>query len=214
MEDIDCCARLNNQAISLLLVGDNPRAVAILNKALNSIKKMLASHRSNIPGATCSCECHESFILPSFGDRDCSIYNQAISFSTDKLPSTIDALAHVCSAVIMFNMALAHHRVGLIASKKTCSNRAISLYNLTLRLLKNYGFGGTAGVVKLASMNNLLQLRYERGEYALARQGLEFLSAGLKQVAKTGQSKLKDSGLQGLITNILFLKNQRVAPAA
>jgi hypothetical protein len=214
MEHIDYSARLNNQAIALLLVGDNRQSIAILNEALNSIKKKLASCQSDIPRATGSCECHESFILPSFGDRNCYIYHQAISFSTDKLPSTIGDFAHICSAVIMFNMALAYHRVGLVASNKTCSNRAISLYNLTLRLLKHYDFGGTAGVIKLASMNNLLQLRYERGEYALARQGLVFLSEGVKQVTKTGQGKLKDSDLKGLITNIMFLKNIQVAPAA
>jgi hypothetical protein len=154
----------------------------------------------------------ESLPLPNMSDTQCYIYKSVIRISFDKLPSQVEQAAQVCSAVYIFNMALAHHREGLRQNQK-CSERAISLYNMVIRLLRFSNLRGPAGVVKLAAINNLSQLRYDQGNYDLAREGLNHLSS-IVQARSASLLQLSDTELNGVIMNLAFLKPPRVAAAA
>jgi len=207
-------AQLNNEAVALLLAGENQKAVDRLSLALASIRRVVGAARYNIAKPHRSCACHDSFPLPHFVDQHCYIYSQAISFDLAMLPRSMDKVAQVSTAVIMFNLAITHHRVGLLTRNQSCLNRSIALYNLLLKLVRHSDFEGTAGTIKLASLNNLSQLRYQQGNFALATRGLEHLQVGLKQVTQNGNHQFTDDELHGLLGNVYFLKTTNVAPAA
>jgi tetratricopeptide (TPR) repeat protein len=209
---------LNNRAVSLLLAGDNQQAVVLLSKAFSYVRRELASARSSHKKfAQSSIEFlqHDSFELPFFRDRQFYIYNLAITLSTEQSPSVIGVeQAPAFSSVIMFNLALTYHRVALTTRNKLCSDKAISLYQLVLRLLRSFDFLGTVGVVKLASINNLAQLRYDQGHFDLAEQGMAHLPAGLRRVAEVGKHCLADTQLYGFLSSLFLLKAPDIAPAA
>jgi hypothetical protein len=154
----------------------------------------------------------ESLPLPNMSDSQCYVYKNVLRISFDKLPLHVEQATQVCSAVYIFNMALVHHRQGLRQNQK-CSERAISLYNMVIRLLRFSDLRGPAGVVKLAAINNLSQLRHDQGNYALAREGLNHLSS-IVQAGSASLLQLSDTELNGVIMNLVFLKPPRVAAAA
>jgi tetratricopeptide (TPR) repeat protein len=210
---------LNNRAVSLLLAGDNQQAVALLSKAFSSVRRELASARSSHKNFTLQSSIeflqHDSFELPFLQDQQFYIYNHAIALSAEQSPSVIGVeQAPAFSSVIMFNLALTYHRVALTTRNKLCSDKAVSLYQLVLRLLKSFDFLGTVGVVKLASINNLAQLRYDQGQFDLAEQGMTHLPAGLRRVAEIGKHGLADTQLYGFLSSLFLLKAPKIAPAA
>jgi hypothetical protein len=217
--DAESYISLNNRAVSLLLAGNNQQAVSLLSKAFSAVRRELASARSSHKNVTQSSSeflQHDSFELPFFRDQQFYIYNPAITLSTEQSPSVVIGVeqAPAFSSVIMFNLALTYHRVALTTRNKLCSDKAFSLYKLALRLIQNSDFFGTVGVVKLASINNLAQLRYDQGHFDLAEQGMAHLPAGLQRAAEDGKHGLADTQLHGFLSSLFLLKAPKIAPAA
>ena len=255
MNNIEYAVRLNNEAVSLLLTGNDHQAVECFTKSVSLMKRVLTRATSHgappsrigqlspvvlggsIPQSAGPISPpavdsnifihHASSPLPGLTDRHCYIYNQALTISTEgAFSSHIESYAQIYSAVVIFNMALAHHR-GRRNGNRKCADRAVVLYNMIMRLLRCSGIGGTAGVVKLATINNLSQLRFEQGNYAQAREGLDYLSALIAQAESSRSSPIAPSpnggvddshiateDMRGLIMNVLFVKAPNVAPAA
>ena len=122
MTDIYSFSRRNNEAIALLLAGNNQQAMAILSNTIDSLKRVLLSQRSSIEKAPFSCDCHEFFRLNCFdGPKNSYVFNRAISLSMDKLHvlanADMETATQLLSGAVLFNMALAHHRDGLITKK-------------------------------------------------------------------------------------------------
>jgi hypothetical protein len=215
---------LNNRAASLLLTGDNQQAVALLSKALSSVRRELAFARSSHKSFTTESSLelhHDSFELPFFRDQQFYIYNLAIALSVEQSQSSVIGVeqAPAFSSVIMFNLALAYHRMALTTRNKKCAEKAVSVYKLVLRLLRHFDFIGTVGVVRLASINNLSQLRYDQGHFDLAEQGMAHLSAGLRRAVQVVAGKHHRHGLaytqlNGFLSNLFLLKAPKIAPAA
>ena len=276
MNQVDYAVRLNNEAVSLLLAGNDQQAVECLTKSVSLMKRVLAratSHGAPSPSSSSGfiglstsqssrasgpispssassvdssiCIHHASSSLAGLADRQCYIYNQALTisnmdcdgvFSSSSSSCHIESYAQVYSAVIIFNMALAHHR-GRRNGNKKCADRAIVLYNMIMRLLRHSGTSGTAGVVKFATINNLSQLRFEQGHYSQAREGLDYLStlmlgaapavtspAAVSSISAStttttsaghiDQANLEKDDIRGLLMNVLFVNAPKIAPAA
>jgi hypothetical protein len=233
MKNIEHSVRLNNEAVSLLIRGNDRQAMESLKKAVSFVKGVVAK-QGNVMDTTgasiapchskakscCDSKAakedayvyHDSIPLSNLADRHCHIYSRALTITFDKLPSDLGRAAQMCLAVVIFNLALSFHRQALRAKSK-CLERAVSLYNMVIRLLRYSSLRGTAGLVKLATINNVSQLRYEQGNYALAREGLDHLSS-LVRVTTAKHPQLMDCELQGVIMNVLFIKAPVVAPAA
>jgi hypothetical protein len=268
---------LNNEAVSMLLAGNDEMAVARLAQSIALMKRVLARAQaqtavSSSRSSSTSCCSGSASSLSATGpisplveqdlgayaiihdasaplahlvDRQYYIYNHALTISNnikEEQNVPLKSYAHVYCAIIMFNMALAHHRRGLQhgnrLTNKKCKDRAIVLYNLILRLLRQSDttttaalVEGSAGFIKLATLNNLSQLRFEQGQYAQAREGLDYLgsliqraqlAAGAAASASTEASSnnnqaalfLESIEMKGLILNVLFVKSPQCASAA
>jgi hypothetical protein len=92
--------------------------------------------------------------------------------------------------------------------------KAEKLYAMVLKLVDDGACHmRIAVVVKLASINNLSQIRHAKGDYEHAREGLDQLSSFLR---RTNQALFEEPQVQGLLMNALLLKasSTKVAPAA
>jgi hypothetical protein len=213
-------ARHNNQGVIALLDGNDEAAVAALSQSLKMMKQEL-SKPSNAYGeksATLSDNCEHSTVeLPGLqqGSQESYIFAEAITIPEHGDHSEVDT--HIYSAVVVFNLALAVHNEGNKNGKIASMAKAQKLYVMILKILKNNEcMNNRVGVlVKLAAINNLSQIRFDCGEYELAREGLHHLSAFIRAGGNTNDA-LSDEGpeIQGLVMNILLLKAPLLAPAA
>jgi hypothetical protein len=161
--------------------------------------------------------------LSSLTGRQNYIYNRAFHFSMEDAVTysttrtSIARTAHIYCAIIIFNVALAYH-MGYLNGNKACAKRAIMLYSKVLKLLlKNRrgvaGGSSTAGIMKVAAMNNISQLRFEEGDYHRAQEGLDQLYYELMAILKDVPQELQNE-YREILMNVIFLKAPKVAAAA
>jgi hypothetical protein len=229
--------RINSMGVSALLSGDENLAVTSCAESIKIMKGLLstltigADHerapRSFLHQSTVG-DCSWSVELPNVEVhghvmQDSILFNQAINIPDFgphcPLPSESDI--HVCTAVFIFNLAIAHHRQGKKTGLAALTVKAEKLYSMILKLLGDDSTNNTViGVlVKLASVNNLLEIRLESGDYVLAREGLGQVSKMLRCCTATSQGisnvpTLQDSNVKCLLMNILLLRPPNAAPAA
>ena len=196
------------------------------------------SNEESSSSSITACICHNTFKLATMSSSSSSstldgyLFDRLITINFDDLPEDdTKGSIDICIATIVFNLAILHHNQSLALSHKTkiVSDRAITLYNYAIRVLNNTnnsnnnendddnnnadGYcGGTVGLLRLAALNNLTQLRYAMGNYSMARAGIHHLSL---MVASESTSEVVDDEVKrGLVMNVLSLSNQHVAPAA
>jgi hypothetical protein len=166
------------------------------------------------------CVCHDSFPLHFTKDnlRDGYIYNQLLTIDIDQLPSTPKRAAELSLAIVVLNLALVYHNESLTFQTKGSIELAVNLYNHAIKVIGHVDNKGTAGLIRIAALNNLTQLRYELGNFLLARESLRHLalmvSSGSSSVDRRRAPVVDDEVKKGMIMNILSLSNQHVAPAA
>jgi hypothetical protein len=238
---LECAARLNNDAVDRLMAGDNQIAMArfkksaallrrgvLLNQAarqqkvsrpVNLLQEQLAPILLSPPDPIEDiCIHHASSPLFRLTDRQSYyIYNHALHFSLDDYSlENFESSTHILSAMILFNLSLAFHRVYEQNGKKACARRAITMYSMVLKVLKNdSSTAGTAAVVKVATINNMSQLRFQEGDYGQAQQSLVELSQRLHFLkSRCPQELFKDDEFRGIMLNVLFFRAPRVAGAA
>ena len=235
---LECAARLNNNAVDRLMAGDNKVAIEIFTKSLALLMRgpktavrqqevsrpvnpwlgqLLAPLSPHDPSENI-CIHYASSPLNSLTDRQSYIYNHALHFlslddySIENFESTT---THILSAMMIFNLSLAYHRVYTQNGNKACAGRAIKLYSVVLIVLKNNSsIAGTAAVMKVATINNMSQLRFQEGDYSQARQSLDELSQRLHLLKSRRPQELKEDEVRGIMMNVLFLRAPRVAAAA
>jgi hypothetical protein len=213
-------ARLNNQGVTALLEGDNKAAVAALTRSIKIMKQELSKPTENVDltkSAHCSsddCE-HSTVELPGFqGGQDSYIFADAIKIPEHAGDQTVIDI-QIYSAAVIFNLALAVHREGNTIDNASPMAKAQKLYSMVLKVLNNqYMNNRVAIVVKLAAINNLSQIRFDCGEYELAREGLDHLSTFMRTSDSTNNAMLEEPEMQGLLMNVLLMKAPVIAPAA
>jgi hypothetical protein len=208
MSRFERAAQLNNVGVTALLEGDQDTAIIFMTNSIKMMKQALTksssggSHKSKH-----SDQDAHTVELPDM-DTETIVFNQAIRIPTDEPEDEIDI--HVSSAAVIFNLALAHHHKASKTGKVAYLSKAEKLYAMVLRVL-NDGASRTANLVKLASINNMSQIRFANGDYEQASEGLSHLISFMRQA---GDSVFQEPKVQGLLMNVLLLKAPRVAPAA
>ena len=129
-----------------------------------------------------------------------------------------ESAAPVYMACVILNLALAYHRQGMKNSgRRSCINKAEKMYDMVIKLINDATMKdvGIALVIKAMSINNISLIRYQKGEYDNARQGLDYLSYLLQSEKETCRRYLDEKTLNGLLLNIFLLLNiSNIAPAA
>jgi hypothetical protein len=256
--------QMNNEAVAMMVAGDDHAALAILKRAvcltkavlrlqppvlahaevrpppvvgfvesiarLHSVKK----EENNVPSRmslspqevknsgsenkNTNLIHQQSAELRYMHDREWFLFNKAIYFDTEAVSSAAPFAGdiHTYCAVVIFNLALVYHR-NIIRGNTNCIGKAEPLYALIVKLLgHNCTNSLTATMVKLASMNNLAQLRYAAGhiQEVQGRRLLQ-LSVAIRRSRRTFQYFQSDeSDLKGFLGNVMLLQAMPTAPAA
>jgi hypothetical protein len=201
-------AQLNNAGVTALLEGDQDTAITFMTKSIKMMKQELT--KSSLAGSHKSKHSDQEAHTVELHDMDTEtiVFNQAIRIQTDGPEDEIEI--NVCSAAVIFNLALAHHHKSSSTGEVAYLSKAEKLYSMVLRVL-NDGASRTANLVKLASINNMFQIRFANGDYEQASEGLSHVISFMRYA---NYSEFEEPKVQGLLMNLLLLKAPRVAPAA
>jgi hypothetical protein len=234
-------ARLNNEGVTALLEGKDEAAVASLIRSIEMMKQELLSNydrRTTINSANPASSANNGDFskgdgycdhrssrntdtppvhLPGFqaeGDASSVLFTRAVVIPEVRRNGNEEQDIHIYTAAVIFNMALVYHRQGKRSDTTVCMKKAEKLYSMLLQILNNdMSTKRVALTTRLAAINNLSQVRFERGEYELARtEGLRYLSAFMHDCGN--QPMLEEPEIQSLILNILLLDAPKIAPAA
>jgi hypothetical protein len=239
---LESALRLNNEAVSLLVGGQERQALLQLQQAVGLVKRNIARHLHKKSGSRASSssstrsrsevndrqiltlgQLHQDSVqLSGLANLQCYVFNRAFRVSADQLPSTsIEKAAQTGSAIIIFNMALVLHRTCLLRNRSVPASKPLALYKIVLQLLKSTSgtslssqasMQGIAGAIQLAALNNMAQLQFEEGEYTEATRGFGSLAHLMTTMQR---APLGDSEMRGIVINILCLKKgAKFAPAA
>jgi hypothetical protein len=202
--------QLNNAGVAALLQGEEETAINAMSKSIKMMKQELTkssagSHTSKLRSDQDS----HTVELPGM-DADTIVFNQAIRIPTDGPQDDINI--HVCSAAVIFNLALAHHHKASKTGEVAYLAKAEKLYAMVLRVADDAS-SRTAVLAKLASISNLSQIRFAKGEYEQAQEAVNQLSSLMRRRGAS-RALLEEPQVQGMLMNALLLKAPIVAPAA
>jgi tetratricopeptide (TPR) repeat protein len=200
-------ARLNNEGVIALSKGDNQTAIDKLTQSIKWMKQELTKPGTDLRTMKSNTTDYEEEATQTveIPEVDSAIaFNQAIAIPSTTGQDKNDLCIDVYSAAVIFNLALALQHKGE-------EKKAERLYSIVLKLLLNeHCHLRIAVLVKLASLNNLSQIRFANGDFESAREGLDQLSGFLRRAAWN----FEEPEVQGLLMNVLLLKVPNVAPAA
>eukprot|EP00934_Nitzschia_sp_Nitz4_P006666 Nitzschia sp. Nitz4//scaffold103_size77763//56274//56918//NITZ4_005448-RA/size77763-processed-gene-0.11-mRNA-1//1//CDS//3329532337//6656//frame0 len=214
MTFLEQAIQLSNEGVVSLSEGDNVRAVEVLAESIKLFKSEMVtrSSKQDLDKSAYS-NAGGDFKTVEVPDMDseehCVAFNQAIHLPCELEDN--DANVQMCSATVIFNLAIAHHHQ-FLGTDKSKKDKAIKLYSMVLKLLEDVDQRNkTAMVVKLATINNLAHIRFTSGDYESARSDMDQLSGFMRHV---NQTVLEEPEVQGLLMNVLMVRTPRVAPAA
>jgi hypothetical protein len=239
--------QLNNDGVSALMEGNENLAIASLAQSIRLLKQELAiRYTSGIPatlpghkkghGSSAS---DESFTVSSNQETNKTttiqlpereeqhqsfIFNEAFAIraciSGDDEDHCTEQDIHIYTSAVIFNLALSYHR----KADQESLTKADKLYNMVLKLLVNDFTSRVSVLVKLASINNMAQIRFQSGNFVSAAAGLDHLtsfmrgsamaSADSSSGALSSRPLFQEPQIKGLLMNVLLLKVPKVAPAA
>jgi hypothetical protein len=201
-------AQLNNQGINALIQGD---LVSAIQSMTNAIKLMKAALFDAGDCSVTSSQAHQAhtIIIPSMNYSETIVFNQLVQIPITDSVSELDMNIYI--SAVLFNLALAHQYLG----SSVGINKAEKLYGMVLQLLDNTPLFAMrlALVVRLGRINNLSQIRYSKGDYHNAHEGLRLVTTFLRE-SSTGQALFEDPEIQGLLMNVLLLNAPSAASAA
>jgi hypothetical protein len=241
--------KMNNQAVEMMVAGDDHKALTVLKRAVCLMKAALRrqppttaqtevqfpslqkeatdapsrislpQELKNIEGDKATNLIHQpSAALRCMHDPKWFLYNKALLFDTEAISATPPFVGdiHTYCAVVIFNLALVYHR-NVLRGNANCLGKSEPLYILIIKLLGHDCTNSlTATVVKLATMNNLAQLRYAAGHIQeVQERRLLQLSVAIHRSRQTFTSFQSDeSDLKGVLGNVMLLQAMSIAPAA
>jgi hypothetical protein len=164
-----------------------------------------------------SCHFHPMAVGVSGLQKDSHgfIFSKPFLFHGSQSSRDFSRLIHLHGAVIIFNIGLAHHHIGKSTGYQSYLEKAVLFYDSCLQLLAKINrLIGNAVLLKMAALSNTSQLRFELGEHIVARQGLNLLSASMIGADPDVIVNLSKEDNDGMIFNILFLRQGTTASAA
>jgi hypothetical protein len=240
--------QLNNDGVSALMEGNENLAIASLSQSIRLLKQelavrytsgcaaKLASHKKG-HGSNAS---DESFTvnpiqepsntttiqLPEREEQHQSfLFNEALTIgactSDDDEDNCTAQDIQIYTGAVIFNLALSYHR----KADQGSLTKADKLYTMVLKLLVDDFTSRVSVLVKLASINNIAQIRFQSGNFVSAAAGLDHLtsfmrgsamaaSADSSSGAMSSRPMFQEAQIKGLLMNVLLLKVPKVAPAA
>jgi hypothetical protein len=216
--------RLNNEGVMLLLLENRElQAVTCLKQSLNMFKHLLAiaidDNRSSSSPSNMALNIHLlAHSLPNLQESNGFIYCSLLAFSIAEASETLPSedTLQVYSAIIILNIALAYHRKG-VSGNAACLAKAGKMYGVVTNLLSGCeNKQGIALVAKLASINNLLQLRHSQGDYNFSQEGFQYLGDLINVAGENLErsSVCNAQMYQGMLLNILCVALPDAASAA
>ncbi|CAJ1937285.1 unnamed protein product [Cylindrotheca closterium] len=227
------CA-LNNHGVKSLQAGGTARAEEYFGEAIVLSKELIASSAQHLDEddfmrytnqtKECCCSCPACQIRPSTQEEemDAPIYLYNRTLMLPQRPCHVQTLESSClnCAVILFNMGLMNHMMGLknqkipqaLARAEAFYERSILLLNGVPRLAAQRN--ETAILIITATGNNLAQIALENGNIAVVRNRLKFLNAILRGPNETLHSVLTTVEWTGILSNVLLRNGLNAARAA
>lgn len=204
-------ARLNNSGIEALAQGNEQKAIVILMQTIKMMKKILAKTDINQLQSNEE-ESHtdrlQTIEIPEITCTEEFFFNEAIKIPCNGKATVLDI--YMYSAAVIFNLALAHHAKAATDSKYLL--KAEELYATIPKLLDDrVSHMRPAVILTLASINNMSYIRFENGNFDQIKEGLAEVNGLLKN---TNNILFEEPEVQGLLMNVLLLKNPKVAAAA
>ncbi|CAJ1964779.1 unnamed protein product [Cylindrotheca closterium] len=215
---------MNNKAIADLSHGSRQQApYEVLMKGFHLIRRVASKKLCGRAACDKVNVCHGTFSfnfanVESF--RHGYIYNRLLSIDAEQLPSNSKIAADLCLSITVLNLALINHNQSLtiMNSNNKYASLANDLYNHAISALGHMENRGTAALVRIAALNNLMQLRCRVGNHSLAMETLQHLgqimAAGSLDREQRKRIAIDEEAKRGIILNILSLGNQNVAAAA
>jgi tetratricopeptide (TPR) repeat protein len=233
--------RLNNDGVQALVDHNEAIAVECFTKSIKTLKGelcrtapcheesspfekdvkedaslFLAEKVVNSESSDDGANLHLTVALPDLQQGEQTfIFNKALTLSErsgcEGTPSVDDL--KVSTATVVYNLALAYHRRGMNTGRAELLIKADKLYSMGLKLLsEDHQFTSRISIItKLASINNLTQLRFDAGDFDKACEGLQHLSHGFRV---RSAYFLRGTAMKDLLMNVLLLTPPTVAPAA
>jgi hypothetical protein len=214
------CA-LNNKGVVFLESNTPEKAVVHFGECLligQELGRRLPQ-KCDVPVSQDSLCCCPSSILSS--KEKCQedklfIYQSAL-FLPEECCSPNETSIHIYSAVVVFNLALVYHHVGMNAGKTSSLTKAEQFYENSIRLLDGLNplsFNETTILIFLAANNNLAQIALEKGMVEPVSIRFRFLSHVLHQSNAMQRDIFTDHELNGILSNILLGNGLGASPAA
>jgi hypothetical protein len=222
--------QLNNEAAILLQAKNTTDALRCFQGALVIMKSSVMDNECNRPGT-----------LADWTDRPCSIppANAANNLDCDRQVGTIffysrpmvlfadNAVKHgllheqVVTAFIVFNLALAYHRLGIETGTNEPLKYALKLYQivLTCQSLEKFvddEIRRNLEVLICVALNNLSHLHFEFCDYSSSMQCMDSMAEWVMQTdcLECPSYLLQEFEAEGIKLNIVFTHCPMAAHAA
>jgi hypothetical protein len=209
--------QLNNQGVALLLERRDQEALPFFSQSLSLIKSRTNEPMEMAAGQEKATLLHDTtFALPNFEHAHSFLFTEALIFFADCDDRLInESNCRIYSAVVIFNLALVHHRQSNKPGNAACLIKAERLYDIVNRLLDSEAHNqGTVLLVKLATLNNRSLLQHEQSNYKSAQEGFELLAWTISSVPSSMLSS-SQIDVDALLLNVLYSSSApSIAPAA
>ena len=170
MNDLIEASCLNSAGAFQLVSGNPKEARSLFLKALNLIRDTVncgddGVRYSSCPSASAIRLCKRGKVdaLTSYVQSDCFICTQPLVIDIPVTNVFCDRMVTLCSAVVLYNMALSHHDEGLLGQTKAI-RKALFLYKNCAVLLREFT-DTTSSAVQILLLNNLASCHYELGDF-------------------------------------------------
>jgi hypothetical protein len=226
MNSIKYACSLNNQGVGLLVSGDFSRATRSLTRALRILKEAVTKETgttSCTTGVNLSSEeaalpfCESALAIPGLEDMDFYIYNHGILLTgtANEENEVNDDMLPFCSAVVLFNLALASHQQGRLVGHDKAFKKASMCYRVALHILGTSAMPDemSAAILTLFALNNKSRIHYDQCEYMESVDCLKAISRIMGSV-DAPISILKEKDIKGLLLNTMQVKVPTGAQAA
>lgn len=220
MNSLDRIRVMNNEAASLLLkAGDEERAVKFWSKSLSLLKKLLVEPSS---GTQKNLSDDDGFFLaiggslPPLPTRCSFVYTKVFNIVSRGTSDCCEFGIQLFIACVVFNVAVVHHHKGIQQDEPDFLNKAKSLYQVSLKLLKQVSaerLSATALLLKLVCLNNLSSLYFDEANHKESSSMIEVLLSALP----SGEDDLDlftAEEWDGLLTNAMLVNPPTIAAAA
>jgi hypothetical protein len=221
MNSIKYACSLNNQGVELLVSGDLSRATRSLTRALSILKATVKEvGTTSCSGMNLSSEdaelpfCESALAIPGLKDTHFYVYDHGIML-TGTANGENDDMLPLCSAAILFNLALASHHEARLHGHAKAFKKASLFYNVTVGILNASSMTNDMSVtlLTLLALNNKSQIHNDQCEYIQSVDCLKAISRIMGSVDSL-YSILREDAIKGLLFNTVLLSVPTAAQAA